>query len=78
MKDVLEGNESTFILRRNRDENNEVKQWPDSSADDYRFRDDDPEKDLDNMSFYEFTMMYGQKNNTFKEMNSRSEDGNDN
>jgi hypothetical protein len=58
MKDVLEGNESNFILRRNRDENNEVKQWPDSSADDYRFRDDDPEKDLDNMSFYEFTMMY--------------------
>ncbi len=39
----------------------EVKQWPDSSADDYRFCDDDPEKDLDNMSFNEFTMMYEKK-----------------
>jgi hypothetical protein len=68
MKDVLEGKEINFILRKNRGENNETKLWPDSSANDYRFRCDDPEGELHNMCLYEFTMMYEKKYKTFKEM----------
>ena len=52
--DHLEGNEVSFVIRRNVAKDGTKETWPDSSVDDYLHRPDE----LENMCIYEQTMWY--------------------
>ena len=64
IEDVLDGKETHFILRKNKNADGALIQWPDSCCDDYRWR----HNSLKNMCLYEFTMTHEKKIKIYREL----------